>query len=63
MLVLDMHNMASTATMNTPLPESGFTSLDALPDELLLQIFGHLDYPFLLALSRVRTFNLCYGSY
>ncbi|KAG9873793.1 hypothetical protein KCV02_g22728, partial [Aureobasidium melanogenum] len=27
--------------------------LDALPDELLLQILGHLDYPFLLALSRV----------
>jgi hypothetical protein len=38
------------------------SSLDALPDELLLQILGHLDYPFLLALSRVRTLDLCCGS-
>lgn len=36
-------------------------SLDAFPDELLLQILGHLDYPFLLALSRVRPIGLCCG--
>ncbi|KAI4797730.1 hypothetical protein E4T44_11901 [Aureobasidium sp. EXF-8845] len=45
--------MPSTATFGTLCYTETESTLDALPDELLLQILGHLDYPFLLALSRV----------
>jgi hypothetical protein len=60
-----IHNIISipsTATVSTMNPTEIKSSLDVLPDELLLQILGHLDYPFLLALSRVRTLDLCCGS-
>lgn len=61
----DTHNiisMPSTATVSTMDLIEDVSSLNALPDELLLQILGHLDYPFLLALSRVRDLGLCCGS-
>jgi len=61
----DIHSNISTpsiATIGTMCLVKAESSLDALPDELLLQILGHLDYPFLLALSRVRDLGLCCGS-
>jgi hypothetical protein len=65
MLPTYIHNiirMPSTATVSTTYYTETESSLDGLPDELLLQILGHLDYPFLMALSRVRTLGLCCGS-
>ncbi|CAD0100946.1 unnamed protein product, partial [Aureobasidium mustum] len=44
--------MASTVTVKAMSLTRADPGLDAFPDELLLQILGHLDYPFLLALSR-----------
>lgn len=49
--------MASTVTVGAMFLTKSGPGLDALPDELLLQILGHLDYPFLLALSRVRSYQ------
>ena len=60
-----VHNIISmplTATVSMMYPIETVSSLNTLPDELLLQILGHLDYPFLLALSRVRDLGLCGGS-
>lgn len=54
-------SMPSTATASTMYLTETLSSLNALPDELLLHILGHLDYPFLLALSRVRDLGLCCG--
>lgn len=60
-----VHNtisMPSTATVGTMDLIKTVSSLNTLPDELLLQVLSHLDYPFLLALSRVRDLGLCCGS-
>ncbi|KAI5253975.1 hypothetical protein E4T42_02577 [Aureobasidium subglaciale] len=49
--------MASTVTFST-LSCKKAASIDALPDEVILIILGHLDYPFLLAVTRVRTLGV-----
>ncbi|CAD0115245.1 unnamed protein product, partial [Aureobasidium uvarum] len=50
---IKLYSMASNVTASTVSLTRTIPSLEALPDELLLQIMSDLDYPFLLALSRV----------